>query len=305
MTRTDRSGRIQKRNERPNNEATLKSLLTGPMKLEIMRAVPKHMDPERMARMMMTCLTTTPKLAECNIPSVMGCMLQCSTLGLEPNTARGEVYLIPRWNGSARHTECSIIVGYQGYIAMSMRSGMLSRIQGHVVREGDVFEYELGMEPRLSHKPSLENTGTRGVTHAYAVAKQKDGEYLFEVLSLDDLHARRDKSESYTGKYPQYSPWNTAYEAMCRKSAIRALWKWLPKTDQIVTAEAVEIAVDEQKGLEKAFDDSVQESLKARGLSMPADTEYTSDVEGTVEEMPPAQSANAEPEEDPFPEPET
>lgn len=306
MTRTDRSGRIQKRSDRTTNADTLKSLLTGPMKLEIMRAVPRHMDPERMARMMVTCLTTTPKLVECSVPSVIGCMLQCSVLGLEPNTAKQEMYLIPRWNSKQRITECTMIVGYQGYIAMSMRSGLLSRVQGHVVREGDNFTYELGMEPRLGHKPSLENTGSRPVTHAYAVAKQKDGEYLLEVLSVDELHSRRAKSESYTGKFPQYSPWNTSYEAMCRKSAIRALWKWMPKTDLIATADAVEVAVDSHKSLGEALDSQVTDSLERKGLSLGADEEYSSDQEGTVENEPPAPEPPPEPEleEDPFPDPE-
>jgi recombination protein RecT len=61
---------------------------------EIKRALPKHLNADRMSRIALTAFRRTPKLAECDPRSVFAAVIQASQLGLEPDTL-GRSYLIP------------------------------------------------------------------------------------------------------------------------------------------------------------------------------------------------------------------
>lgn len=62
---------------------------------EIQRALPKHMDADRIARIALTAVRTTPKLLDCDQFSFLAALMQSAQLGLELNTGLGQAYLIP------------------------------------------------------------------------------------------------------------------------------------------------------------------------------------------------------------------
>ena len=49
---------------------------------EIARALPKHINPDRMARIALTAFRMTPKLGECDPRSVFAAVIQSSQMGL-------------------------------------------------------------------------------------------------------------------------------------------------------------------------------------------------------------------------------
>src|SRR4029077_15238907 len=61
---------------------------------EIKRALPKHLNADRMSRIALTAFRRTPKLAACDRREVSAAVIQPSQLGLEPDTL-GRSYLIP------------------------------------------------------------------------------------------------------------------------------------------------------------------------------------------------------------------
>jgi len=226
---------------------TLSHLLLD-IRPEIARALPKHIDADRMARIFATALRTTNKLANCTPMSFLGSVIQASQLGLEVNTPLGQAYLIPfknmRLSEAAKQDifECQLIVGYQGMIELSMRSGRLSSIDADVVRDGDVFEYESGLKPKLVHRPAEDDKREqRPLTHAYAIARYKDGAATFKVLSRAQLEAHRSRSRAKDS-----GPWKTDYAAMCCKTAIRAMWKYMPKSPEIARLVAIDEAAERQ-----------------------------------------------------------
>lgn len=256
--KTTKSGEII---PRETSSAERMADLLKRMSGEISRALPKHVTGDRMARIALTALRTTPRLTDCTPGSVLGCIMQCSQLGLEPNTPLQHAYLIPR-RIKGVYT-CTLIIGYQGYIELSRRSGLVSGIKGHVVREGDEFEYSEGLVPVLRHVPSQDpDRETRPITHAYAIARMKGLDPEFEVLSLAQIKARMQRSSSSGG----YSPWQTDFDAMAKKTAVRALWKWLPKSSELAVAEAVETAVEVHGDQSEAWDSSVSDALESQGL---------------------------------------
>jgi recombination protein RecT len=276
--KTDQSGRIVKPAaaavEQKRESTSLAGMLQDPkMVQEIARALPKHITPDRIVRIVMTALRTTRDLAKCTPESFMGCVLTSAQLGLEVNTPMQHAWLIPRKNGALSRAqnkeviECKLIVGYQGMIELSMRSGRIAGINAQVVREGDFFEYELGLTPKLVHRhgPSADRE-EKPITHAYAVARIKDAEPVFEVLSAAQLQARAGRSSAGGS-----GPWTTDIEAMCRKTAARALWKWIPKSAEMATADYVETAAETGKPQTSAFGAEVHAALANVGLE-PIDT---------------------------------
>lgn len=193
---------------------------------EIEKALPSHMNPDRMARIALTTIRTNPKLLEASIPSLLGAVMQAAQLGLEPGLI-GHCYLVPFRNGKTGQTDVQFIIGYKGMIDLARRSGQIENIYAHAVYSNDEFDYELGLEPKLKHKPYME--GDRGeFIGAYAVAHFKDGGYQFEFMPKSEIEKRRSRS-----KAAKNGPWVTDYEEMAKKTVIRHMWKYLPISIEI------------------------------------------------------------------------
>ena len=64
-------------------------------KAEIQKMLPKHLNAERLMKVAQIAATTTPALAKCDVPSLIGAIAQCAQMGLEPNTVLGHAYLVP------------------------------------------------------------------------------------------------------------------------------------------------------------------------------------------------------------------
>lgn len=220
---------------------------------QIAKALPKHVTPERMSRLALTAFSSNPKLQQCSQESFLGAVMQCAQLGLEPNTPLGHAYLIPYGQ------QCQLIIGYQGMLDLARRSGHISAIYGHVVKQGDEFSYELGLEPKLKHVPSEDPArSSKPMTHVYAVARLKSGEPVFTVLSLAEVKATQARSKSGNS-----GPWKTDFDAMALKTAVRRLFKWMPKSTEQVRAEVLETPV----GAPQAFSPEVTEVLETSGVA--------------------------------------
>jgi len=181
---------------------------------EIQRALPKHLDADRLTRIAMTTIRQTPELLDCNIQSLLAAVMQSAQLGLEPNIL-GQAYIIPYGK------EAQFIIGYRGMIDLARRSGHIESIYAHPVFDGDDFDYEYGLEPKLRHKPAI---GDRGqFIGAYGVAKFKDGGYHFEFMPKSEINKRRARSAAKNS-----GPWVTDYEEMACKTVIRHMFKYLP-----------------------------------------------------------------------------
>ena len=121
------------------------------MEPEIKKALPEVITPERFTRMALSALNTTPKLKECTQISFLAALMNAAQLGLEPNTPLGQAYLIPFSNKGTM--ECQFQIGYKGLIDLSYRNPQMQIISAQVVYENDDFEYELGLNPKLVHRP--------------------------------------------------------------------------------------------------------------------------------------------------------
>ena len=226
-------------NKKP--QTIIELLNSSAMKNQIQKALPKGMDAERIARIALTAVRINPELRECTVESFAAALMVSAQLGLEPNTPLGLAWLIPRLNNrkflddKGRETykkikEVEFQIGYKGTIDLVRRSGMVSAIFAEEVREKDTFEFELGTNPHLKHIPYL--AGDRGkVLFYYAVATFKDGGFAFKVMSLDEINKVKAISPSANSRY---SPWNTFFDEMAKKTCIIRLAKYLPLSVEIL-----------------------------------------------------------------------
>lgn len=229
---------------------------------EIARALPKHVNPDRMGRIVTTALRTVPKLAATTPTSFLGCVIQCAQLGLEPCTPLGHAYLIPRWSGKRQVNECTLIVGYKGLIELARRSGQVSNVYAYSVRVGDSFAFQLGTDRSIQHVPSdAEDRESKPITHVYAVAIIRGGQPEFQVLTKAQVEARRARS-SAAGS----GPWVTDWEAMALKSAVRALAPWIPQSAEFARAVALEDAAERGSQLAQ-LDDETKAVLLSGGVA--------------------------------------
>jgi recombination protein RecT len=250
---TTGSGQIQTKEER---EKTVYDVLQNDnVRNALEEILPNNLDANRFARIALTSLRNSPKLLQCEPASFLSALLQSATLGLEPNTPLGHSYLIPYGK------EATLVVGYEGYIDLAYRSGVVTSIHANVVRNGEDFEWSEGSNPYINHKPSatpqtytqgkqIYQTG-RDVSHAYAIARLVGGGHVQVVMSKAEVDAIKSRSRaSHDG------PWVTDPVAMMKKTAIRQLRKFLPMSPQ---ARALHMAagIDEQAdaGLEQTFVD--------------------------------------------------
>jgi len=213
--------------ERPTIQQYIKQMQSG-----IKAALPSVMTPERFTRIVLSALSTNPKLQECTPQSFLGAMMTAAQLGLEPNTPLGQAYLIPYWSSKRKCNECQFQIGYKGLIDLAYRSGEVSTIMAQVVYENDEFSYSFGLEPTLKHVPAMKDR--RAAMYVYAMFKTKDGGYGYEVMSIEDVRAHAKKfSQSYGS-----GPWQTNFEEMAKKTVLKRVLKYAPLKSEFLRAVA-------------------------------------------------------------------
>ncbi|MFG2328300.1 recombinase RecT [Streptomyces sp. NPDC048604] len=196
------------------------------MKPEIARALPKHMDADRIARIALTLIRKNPDLAGCTTESFLGALMTCSQLGFEPGSPTQEAYIVPR-KGQAEFQ-----LGYQGMVTLFYQHPMASSVKVETVRENDHFEHEEGLEEKLVHRPCQDGPRGRAVAY-YSIARLVNGGRTFKVMYPSEIEERRQKMPS--GNSPA---WRNNYDEMAKKTVLRNHFKALPKSAELARALA-------------------------------------------------------------------
>ena len=226
---------------------------------QIAMALPQHLTPDRLIRVALTAIAKTPKLLECSQASVIGAVIQAAQLGLDVDGSLGHAFLVPY------KSKCQLQIGYRGMIDLARRSGQIISLSAHVVYENDRFDYAFGLEDKLVHVPSIGKPGKP--IAVYAVAKLKGGGHQFDVLSIAEIEKARNHSMTTRSD----SPWNTHWDEMAKKTAIRRLFKYLP----------VSIEIQRAVGLDEQADSGLNQNLDALVIDVEpvTDTDTVPDTE--------------------------
>ncbi len=211
------------------NQETALINLVEKFKPQLAMALPKHLNANRMARIIMTEVRKNPKLASCDRASFFGAIIQCAQLGLEPGNALGAAYLIPYGK------ECQLIIGYQGKIELAERNGGVM-LDAKPVFEKDFFEFENGTSQKLIHRPYMGKEDPGQVIGAYAIARYTNGLVKIHVSPLHEI----EKARSFSKAKYKGSPWDIHYSEMAMKTAVHRLFKKIPKNPEMAKALELE-----------------------------------------------------------------
>lgn len=220
------------------------------IKRQLEMALPKHLTAERLLRVAMTTIRHNRKLLECSLESLLASVMGCAQLGLEPEPALGQAYLVPYWNEKKHCLEAQLIPGYRGYITLARRSGEVQTVSAQVVYSNDCFKIKYGLDEVLDHVPA---DGDRGEAKgAYVVFKYKDGSHSFDYMTIADIDKIKERSKSRNKKGELVGPWITDEDEMRKKTVIRRHIKLVPLSVEMATAAAAEekaFAGESQAGL--------------------------------------------------------
>jgi recombination protein RecT len=225
----------------------LRDFLQGDrIKRQIEVALPKWLSAERMLRIVFSATLKNPTILECSTESILAAIMQACQLGLEPVLGRG--YLIPYQNSKkvgndwVKVYELSFQPGYQGLVDLARRSGDIRDVFAAIVYEQDEFEYQLGTEKHITHKPFL--SGDPGkMIGTYCVWELKDGVKHFDFMTLSEVYKRREKSQAYryaienpNNKKAQECPWIAWPEEQIKKTVIKYSSKLMPASIEFMEA---------------------------------------------------------------------
>lgn len=184
------------------------------------------------------------KIKQCTPESILSAAMACVAIDLVPETPEQYAYLIPYGN------KIQFQIGYKGLIELAYRSDQIASINAELVFAdetvdangeiipADEFTFTLGTDRGIYHVPNMnrDRTNIKDVTHVYATATLKDGDpsrgvkptTVFDVMSLSEIRKIRESAKAKSTD----SPWNMWWEAMAKKTVVKRLLTYLPKSSK-------------------------------------------------------------------------
>jgi recombination protein RecT len=212
------------------------------MEPQYQAAMPKGAEAAQLVRDAITLVKTTPKLFQCERVSVLSGLMTIAQLNLRVGVL-GQAWLLPLKNKKEGTLYAQLVIGYQGYIELALRSPNVAGIIARTAYENDLFDVQLGTDDRIIHRPVMD--GPRGAPIAYyAVVKYANGGHTFWWMTKAEMERHRDRfalAKTYDGKI--VGPWVNNEEAMSQKTVVRQLAKYMPKSTELAQAIAADESV--------------------------------------------------------------
>jgi recombination protein RecT len=174
----------------------------------------------RYAKMVYTAICQSEDLQKCSIQSIVKASSIAASLDLDIDP-RGLAYLIPYG------TEATFQIGYTGLIELAYRSGKVKAISANCIYESEKDSVKISRidgQFSVDHPFSYE-APTGDMIAVYASADITGMGVYTKVMRKSEVERLRNVS-----KCPNSPAWKNHYEAMAKKTAIRQLAKFLPKS---------------------------------------------------------------------------
>jgi recombination protein RecT len=189
------------------------------MAKEFESVLPPQIPAERFVRTAITAVQQNPELLRTERRSLMGACMKAAqdALLLDGREAALVIY----------KNKAQYMPMVAGILKKVRQSGQISTIAAHVVYERDDFDYQLGDEERIFHKPNILQDRGKPVA-VYCIARTVDGGAFREVMSTAQVEKIRARAPG-----GQKGPWVTDWDEMARKTVVRRLSKYLPSSTDI------------------------------------------------------------------------
>ena len=200
------------------------------MNKDLHDALPPQIPVEKFIRTTLTAVQMNPELLGADRRSLLGACMKAAQDGLLLDGREAAPVIFRTKEGPK--VQYMPMVG--GILKKIRNSGELASISAHVVYDKDHFEYELGDNENIVHKPFLGEDRGKPIA-VYAVAKTKDGAIYREVMSVADVDKVRQASRAKDA-----GPWVQWWDEMAKKTVIRRMAKRLPSSadvDQVLQSD--------------------------------------------------------------------
>ena len=124
-------------------------------------------------------------------------------------------------------------ITYHGMIELAYRSGNITAMMSDCAYDADTFRVISGTSQRIIHEQKGGQRNLQTFVAAYAIATLKNGSHVQRVCWPDEISAAKEASR---GSDKAYSPWNKHPDAMARKTAVRRLYDYLPRSAEMEAA---------------------------------------------------------------------
>lgn len=210
----------------------IRKWLEAPERLnELRKMLPDGMTPERFVRTVMTAHLRNPALIPCSLESKWLAIMDAAAIGLELDGRMA--HLVPFGQVA------QLIVDYKGLIQAAYKHPRVLSISAETVHQDDDFSVDYGTKPSITHRRNKDPRGA--VIGAYATALIRGGGHPFVYLDREEIEAHRARSRA-----KDKGPWTTDYAAMCKKTAVKQLAKFIPQSSQLMTALAAEVEPEQE-----------------------------------------------------------
>lgn len=210
----------------------------------IERQLAGAMNADAFVRAVISEVSKSNDLMQADPRTLLGGVMLAAQLRLEIGPGLGELWLTPRREKG--QMICLPILGFQGLIKLALRSEFVTNVQAFIVREGDDWSYGANAERGLFYDWTPKDfEEKRPMIGVVATARMRQGGTTWAYLTTEQVEARRPS-------YWQKTPWGSHPDEMAKKTAVRALAKYLPKSTDLGRAlEADEQKVQHIKGLDE------------------------------------------------------
>ena len=213
--------------------------------------------PDSYITSVMQVLASNSMLAGVNADSITGAVFTACAMNLPLNNNLGLAYIVP-FKGAAQ-----LQVGYKGYLQLAQRTGQIESINAIAVYDTDTEESVLS---RLTSLIPKKVTGN--VIGYTARLKTVTGFVAVVTMTSDELWEHAYKySQTYKSAQNQgknYSVWHQNFDAMAKKTVLKALMKYCPMSVELQKAMESDQGVINQDGGISYPDNEIKDVLQAK-----------------------------------------
>lgn len=185
--------------------------------------------PDSYITSVMQVLSSNSMLAGVNADSITGAVFTACAMNLPLNNNLGYAYIVP-FKGAAQ-----LQIGYKGFLQLAQRTGQIKSINAIAVHDTDTEESVLA---RLTSLIPKKVTGQ--VIGYTARLETITGFVAVVTMTSEELEAHADRySQTYKAaksKGQNYSVWHQNFDAMAKKTVIKAVMKYCPMSVELQQA---------------------------------------------------------------------
>jgi recombination protein RecT len=207
-----------------------------------------------------SAVNTNPQLGNCDNATIISAALVGQSLGLSPSPFMGQFYFVPFNDRKNDRVVATFQIGYKGYIAMAMKSGVYRDLDVLEIRQGELIGRDKETGKYLFKFIEDENERVKAPVIGYMA--------YFELLNgfRKSIYWSKEKMEKHAEEYSQgyrsdkkngtaYTFWSKDFNAMAFKTMLRQLIsKWGIMSTTLEKAYVNDMSVVKEDGTNEYVD---------------------------------------------------